>query len=448
MNPELRRNLWLEISAHRLLGTPLVMALVIVALAAMDEGDAMPRISWVALVGFGAVCLLWGTRLATNSIVDEITDRTWDWQRLSTLSPWTMTWGKLFGSTAFAWYAGLLCLLVFLVTHSSQQFESPWRFGAFLVFSAITTHAAGIAVALHVATRGTTHKRRSLGLLVVLLLVLVNAGSILAARNWDRDEFVTWYAIDFEPMNFLLASSIAFAAWAIAGAHRSMCQSLMVRTTPVAWLSFLAFLTVFCAGFVPNTEPDAVSLFTLWATVGLAWGLLLTYVMLFTELTGPMVIRRITWKLRLGQWRRGLEELPCWPVAWIFAAVCAIVVAVNGVSGDGAQWRWLALAPVSLTLLAARDAGILLFCLAAPQPKRATGTALVCIILLSWIVPGLLNASGMPQLAQIVLPAGDGNVAVQILSAALQAIVALVLAWRRIHRSVSGPSQATAREHG
>ncbi|MGC3982746.1 MAG: hypothetical protein QM808_15965 [Steroidobacteraceae bacterium] len=434
MNPELRRNLWLEITVHRLLGVPLIMGLIFLALAAVDEGDTLARISSAALGGFCVMSLLWGTRLASNSVIDEIADKTWDWQRLSTLSPWTMTWGKLFGSTAFAWYGGTLCLLVFLATASTVQFGAPLRLGVSLIFITIALHAIGMALALHTSKQGVAPKRRSIGLL--LILVLINIGAVLAGRGWNSNQYSTWYAVSFDSMNFLLCSSIIFAGWAVLGAYRAMCQSLMVRTTPWAWLLFLSFLTVYCAGFVWGPLRDIVSLPTVWAWIGLAWGLLFTYVMMFTEMTGPTVIRRITWKMQLGEWRRSFEELPCWPVTWIFTAICAVVVTATGFDGGYIGMREkITLAPIPLTLLAARDAGILMFFLAAPQPKRAVGTTIIYIVILSWILPFMLNAMDMPRLSQFILPFGNGSTALQLTGATLQAIIALALAWRRIRNS-------------
>jgi hypothetical protein len=43
----------------------------------------------------------------------------------------------------------------------------------------------------------------------------------------------------------------------------------------------------------------------------------------------------------------------------------------------------------------------------------------------------LLHAMNLPQVASLLLPLGDGNRALQLVSALIQAIVALGLAWRR-----------------
>ena len=103
MNPEFRRNLWLELSTHRLLAAPLVIALITALIVAASPRDALDNLSRAAAAGFAAMVLLWGTQLAGASVVEEARDRTWDAQRMSAIGPWTMTWGKLLGAPAFAW---------------------------------------------------------------------------------------------------------------------------------------------------------------------------------------------------------------------------------------------------------------------------------------------------------------------------------------------------------
>jgi len=62
--------------------------------------------------------LVWGTRLAGDALINEIRDHTWDQQRMTSISPWSMAWGKLFGITIYVWYGAVICLAVFTVTAS------------------------------------------------------------------------------------------------------------------------------------------------------------------------------------------------------------------------------------------------------------------------------------------------------------------------------------------
>ena len=63
-NPELRRNLWLELTLHRLLAAPLVIALCAALILAASEKDSLEILTGAAGTGFVATVLLWGTQLA------------------------------------------------------------------------------------------------------------------------------------------------------------------------------------------------------------------------------------------------------------------------------------------------------------------------------------------------------------------------------------------------
>ena len=109
-NPEFRRNLWLELSLHRLVVTPIVLGVIFTiaylgtATIGAHPGDDRPfeSLTNVARWTYFAIVFLLGGRLACASVIRECRDRTWDGQRMSALGPWAMTWAKLFGSTAFA----------------------------------------------------------------------------------------------------------------------------------------------------------------------------------------------------------------------------------------------------------------------------------------------------------------------------------------------------------
>jgi hypothetical protein len=120
MNPELRRHLWLEFSPHRLIATPALIALVALLVVAMSDGYGLKPIAIAAAYGFMGLVMLWGTHNAAESMMEEVRNRTWDTQRMSSIEPWAMTWGKLAGATAFTWYGGAICLALFIVTGAGR----------------------------------------------------------------------------------------------------------------------------------------------------------------------------------------------------------------------------------------------------------------------------------------------------------------------------------------
>ena len=437
MNPELRRNLWLEITPHRLFAMPAVLVLAFLALSAIDRDKAIETVSLTALGGFGLLTILWGTRLAANSIIDEMIDKTWDWQRLSTLTPWEMTWGKLFGATAFAWYGGLVCLAVFLATSHATSVASPLKTALTAILLAILLQASAIASALHMSRKGGAQHRRSAGFLVLIAVLYIVPFAL--SRGWESQMPVNWYGSYFNSSSFTLASAAVFAAWAVTGAYRAMCQGLAVRTTPAVWIAFLAFVSVYAAGFAFGDAKISTAQALLFS--GLITSVAMSYVMLFTEPSGPLVVRRVMRQFDLSQWRRVAEETPCWPITLAIAALCAVLLAVMNINSSWMPIGW-AMAPVPLVLMLARDAGILMFFLAAPKPKRAEGTTLVYILVLDWILPGMLYAMNLDMLARLVLPLGEGNTSLQIVVALVQAGTVWWFAWRRIKERIASTRSA------
>src|ERR1700761_5677559 len=97
MNPEFRRNLWLELTPRRVVFMTAILALIFFAAGVSNvytPGTA-------ARVIYYFVVVFWGARNAGLSVVGEIRDHTWDSQLLSSISALQMTWGKLVRATIY-----------------------------------------------------------------------------------------------------------------------------------------------------------------------------------------------------------------------------------------------------------------------------------------------------------------------------------------------------------
>src|SRR6185503_16430868 len=129
MNPELMRNLWIELSTRRLFLMFGVLGLFFAA-SAVGGGDfRAPKQTAETL--YYIIVVLWGTRKAAETVIGEIRVRTWDNQRLSAINAWDMVWGKLFGSTAYVWMGGLLCIAVIVVATLSEEGTVPALYDLF-----------------------------------------------------------------------------------------------------------------------------------------------------------------------------------------------------------------------------------------------------------------------------------------------------------------------------
>ena len=424
MNPELRRNLWLELSVHRLLATPAIIGLV--SLLILAGGDCQGRLALATVAGVAGLLLLaaWGSQAAADGVADEVRNRTWDAQRLTSVGPWQMTCGKLLGATAFAWYGGGLCLLVFVLAGLGQLPAPVLKLTALIVAGSVFCHAVAFNGALMAARRGPSQRNTSgLVWLGVMMLALGPARGYLAGSPAP----IIWWGASYPAQDFALASAVAFAAWAVLGAYRSVCSALHVPTTPWALLVFLAFLGLYVAGLVPASFGSGASRV---AMAGAGVSLAASYGLMFVEPADAVTVRRLLMRARRRQWREALQELPGWPLALVLALLCVIGVWLMPAM-DRYPWP-LAQAGFVIWLFAARDAALLHWFAFARHPRRVVATTVIYLALLYGLLPWLLSVLGADALAATLRPSPGG---LNTAAAAMQASVAVALAvwrWRRL----------------
>ena len=127
MNPEFQRHLYLEFSNSRLVGLPAFLLVVFSLTFLIDEKTLSEATANTAIGLYIVIVLFWGSKQAGESIYEELRNNTWDIQRTSAISPWSLAWGKLIGSTLYNWYGGLLCLLVYtLATPEPEYIGLTW----------------------------------------------------------------------------------------------------------------------------------------------------------------------------------------------------------------------------------------------------------------------------------------------------------------------------------
>ncbi len=148
-NPEFIKNIQLQINPVKLVLMPIVLGMIYFIIYLMSTDSREPAaysMQAASLFLLGVLVFVWGTKMAVESLAGEFNDKTWDSQRMTAIGPWKLVWGKLFGSTLFAWYGGLFCLLMFAVSSffapESYQFLELLLFILFVgVFAQATTLA-------------------------------------------------------------------------------------------------------------------------------------------------------------------------------------------------------------------------------------------------------------------------------------------------------------------
>jgi len=435
MNPEFRRNLWLELTPARVGVSVLAVVSLLVLAAVRDRSSA--GVTYAAEMLFGIVVFLWGGRLAADSVLQEVADRTWDNQRMSALGPWAMSWGKLFGAPICAWVAAIPALAAMV------YFDGPVdgvQQAATYALLGVLCHAIALALSLQSIRKGRQHGRiKTLFFqFIALLVVLPFAYALIWLDRWTEQETIYWFSLPVRIQTFALISALLFSGWAVLAVYRQMRLELQKPTGPTAWLAFLAFLLLYQTGLIYGgshrlgqalrefTNPQITNNDTLSLAILLAGILLsvLVYVAIFTEAKSMIGLRQANEAFWRGQWRRFWLHTPRWAITLKLTAIATILVVLlvevpATAKGADADIDRIAIASFLFLL---RNVGIVLLCNFMAGTGRGDMAAVVILIILTVIAP-MIFSNATPAVEALFLPALDGSWATTLIPVAAQVIL-------------------------
>jgi len=447
MNPEFQRNLWLEAGPRRLSWAGVVLASIFGASLLIDHRAPLSSLGVAGCIVFVIAGLLWGPRIAGRAVGDEVGQRTWDFQRLSALEPWDMTWGKLFGATSLTWIAALsgLALAALWLLDTAGPTAALQAVVAALG-AAVLLQAGSMALAL-VGVRRARAEGRSAAFrvtfagIVGLFIVASAIGRTTRYSQPGRGPLAwvlgpggaqDWWGLAIPPAWFAALSLAVFAGWALLGAWRLMRLELQMLNWPWAWPGFCVFAGLWAAGFAHGGGER-------WAAAGLVFAIC-AYAAAFAEPADRVRLRQFAASAAAGAYRRAAFAAPAAlaPLALSAVAVAGIALSGRGVAlpGRGAPAPTLALAAFAFMV---RDLGLVAYFRFGPRPGRGDFGAIVALFL-AYFVGGVLaaNLGGASGLGVFVPQDSFASAA----SGAAMAVIVWALTWKRIRgaeRSEASP---------
>lgn len=424
MNPEFRRQLWLNFSPARLAVLPMLLLACFAAVFLSAKSDPAQALAVTGTVLFFILVLGMGTFAAGASVMDEITDRTWDLQRMSAMQPWAMTWGKLAGSTAYGWYGGGLCLLVAVPAALVGQAHIPvLSVTLAALLAGLCLQAMVVAINLQLVKVGGRLARRA-ALWAPMLVLLWGLGPLLSVVQGDD---VRWWQQTFTKFNFIIASLLLFTVCALGAAWRSMAEVLAVRQLPWGWPTLALLTTTYLSGFAPSDKLLS------FALAGLATSAVFTYFALFSEPQHRPMWQRVIHRVENAQWRAALLQLPRWPATLLLALCFALLLTASLPPDTPLPWnlaKRITFHPIALVLLMMRDCALALFVSFSPKNRRFGLSFSVLMLVLYALLPWLLSAASAQWLLSMAQPlyASGGW---SVLLGSIHLIIALgLLHWR------------------
>jgi hypothetical protein len=399
MNPEFERNIWIELTPRRVLLMVSMLALIFFAAAFVgDRWTPSSAASWL----YYLIVVAWGSRSAALSVVGEIRDRTWDGQRLSSLSAGTMMWGKLFGATIYNWFGGAICLAVILVgvtTHAgpvSAALELIYYVGIGLIAQSAAFLASLVAIG-----RRQSHSRFEIfvyqmaGIVAALSVYSIwSAADPLAALMGQKHvvDTIAWWGAAIDARVFLLVSLVIFAGWTLLGCYRQMRLELKMRNGALVWLVFLVFMGIYVAGFdvwlsADLKTWDAAALRLLLAgTTYVA----LTYVMVLLEPKDRVHYRWMAGQMTQGHIGNALSGIQAWMMSYAasFVVAAALVLWLQRAPDVARYGQPLVVAALGFLT---RDTALFVLMQTLPGKRRGDYGALGILLALYVLAPAILH---------------------------------------------------------
>ncbi len=322
LNPELRKNFWLKFSFFRLISVPVLVSIVLYIIT--NQADNWAEAAYqAAYYGFVIIVFIWGNFEAANSIASEAKNNTWDFQKMSSIGPWELTIGKLFGATSFTWYFGLILLGIMAVCAPLLPPDATGKYGTpiaatilYLVIAGIMGQATSILTALE------NIKFRKSGVFGPFLLGFIVSHLASAVNNFDKfntPETHSWYWIDANIQVFSIATLMFAFFWILVGLQRKMREQLQFRNSPVAWTAFLVSIAAYFGGFDFNASPGTRFLFIYLILCALL------YIALLGEARNLIKYQRFIRFYRLKQYHRLWENTPLWAPSLCLALIFLVL---------------------------------------------------------------------------------------------------------------------------
>lgn len=434
-NAEFRRNIWLDFSLQRILLTSLIIGLIVYLFQLAGSHSTS------AAIAFALACyfiFLWGTKNASECVIEEVNLNTWDFQRQSALTPLEMSFGKLIGSTAFAWYGTFISLIlyVFLSLNSSSTATELSLYDQLfnvktldighevilLLMGGLLTQSIALILSLQVlskARRGHNIKTFRYFLIAIFIGGTITYQAFLLS---SLSTTITWHHIEFNATSFISISLFVFLIWSLIGVYRSFSKELQYSQIPWIWLIFNLYCVIYFSGFAfaaPLSEQlneieklkDLQTIFKS-APIYTAFmvALLLSYCAILIDNVSYLQYKRFITHFNEKRMVEALNYSPLWIISVTFLLITGFIAIASPLPLSKFIDSFSSPVLIVTTILfLIRDIALMHY-FTLKQKNRILGTFILYLFLLYILFPSLLKLLNLNSLLPLFLPSyGQGN---------------------------------------
>jgi hypothetical protein len=374
-NPEFKKNLKLEFSWVKLLVPVFMLAITAWLGWSNTDSDSWRRLPDIYknsesltfwMFGFGFIfSIVWGSYLASNSFFGEVRQKTWDFVRMSPLTPDKILVGKLFGATSSVWMITLIGIIPIILFASSGLFlndgyhrpayETLISLTSALIFWMILSYSFVLLNGLYTSSKDSRHNTIS-----VVLLALVGGlfiGGFISASyqmeyrlnaycnyhvkslnstpcndtidltyngiNYTKSNIrtVNWYDTKLFPLDSIAYILGFFALWSVVGTYRNLQKSLQYKISPIIWPVFIISTVIFLYGFYWDNRELGQIFF-----LGALLTALLTIPVSIKESRNTIQYRQWFENLKVKNYKESFRNTPLWVLSLLFFLIASPVI--------------------------------------------------------------------------------------------------------------------------
>jgi hypothetical protein len=263
---------------------------------------------------------------------------------------------------------------------------------------------------------------------------LVAVGLLVAYVEWGLEKEARWFGYPVGERYLRLATIWYFALWAVVGVYRRMRRELQMRSTPWAWLLFLASLIAYGEGLAYGRHPTVALLLPTAMAIVILW------VLTLIEAKDPLTLRQCFSAGLRGHLIKAAMLVPLWLVTYVsfcLVAVASVVLATTGtealrsVNIPGEATADTILIVVAALLFLTRDILIVQIFTLGRDGHLAGLYGAVFWFVLYFAIPSVIVVGQRRDLLGVVLPTGQGDWMLCLLPVAGEVVLcALLFAWR------------------
>jgi len=442
MNPEFIRNVILSSTPFRQIVLPITM-LAFLYLFYLINGQLMGKgLAIACAIIFLVVMLLWGSREVSDSLMDEIQEKTWDFQRMSAMGAWSMVWGKLLGSSFYVLLTCSMALVVYIYSISDLQ---NIEFILKSVFLLITIAFIGLAIAFLstlflIRKSSIANAKLSNGINLILTLYILWLA--IPFVDLKQNQSISWYHHQFNWLDFNLFSAITILAWLMLGNYRLMRQELQYKNSPIIWTIFIFFILFYLSGFLLDYYSIREGTYQEYLTILAPWLFILmipiTWISIYFSDNKITTIHRYLFSISTPRWTEIWLYSPLWLISFVILVGTGtwLLFNNNNLLAQPFLMLWWQTTPtisgqfiLMCLLFILRDIAISLYFNFTNSFKRPDSSAFILIVLLYLLFPSIVNLTLGNDWLFLFLPILKQSGWSQLIPVSLQVFIAFALVW-------------------